>query len=148
MKNLQWDKFISTVIAGAGACANYFFGGWDMALKTVILLMVLDYITGLICAGKDKTLSSSIGFKGLGKKILILIIIAVGVSVDNIAGANGIIRSLVIFFYASMEGVSILENATRAGVPVPDKLKDMLVQLKEGNKKEMKAGDNGGYKEN
>lgn len=141
MKNLQWDKFISTVVAGAGACANYFFGGLDMALKTLLLLMVLDYITGLICAGKDKSLSSSAGFRGLAKKIIILIIVGVGVSVDNISGANGIIRSLVIFFYASMEGISILENAARAGVPVPDKLKDMLIQLKEGNKKEIRKGE-------
>ncbi|WP_283591350.1 phage holin family protein [Clostridium butanoliproducens] len=138
MKNLQWDRFISTVVAGAGTCANYFFGGLDMALKTLLLLMVLDYITGLICAGKDKSLSSSAGFKGLAKKIIILIIVGVGVSVDNATGANGIVRSMVIFFYASMEGISILENATRAGVPIPDKLKDMLVQLKEGNKKEIK----------
>lgn len=141
MKNLQWDKIISTVVAGAGACANYFFGGLDMALNTLLLLMVLDYITGLICAGKAKELSSSTGFKGLGKKVLILIIVGVAVSVDNISGTNGIIRSLVIFFYASMEGISILENASRAGVPVPEQLKDMLVQLKEGNKKEIKVQD-------
>lgn len=141
MKNLQWDRFISTVVAGAGACANYFFGELDMALKTLLLLMVLDYISGLICAGKDKSLSSSAGFKGLSKKMLILIIVAVGVSVDNATGANGIVRSMVIFFYASMEGISILENATRAGVPIPDKLKDMLIQLKEGNKKEIRKGE-------
>lgn len=135
---MKWDKILSTTIAGVGACANYFFGGWDMALKTLLLLMFLDYITGLICAGKDKTLSSSIGFKGLGKKILILIIVGVGVCIDNVTGAHGIVRSMVIFFYASMEGISILENATRAGVPVPEQLKEMLVQLKEGNKKEIK----------
>ncbi|WP_097025429.1 phage holin family protein [Clostridium peptidivorans] len=138
MKELQWDKITSTFIASLGACANYFFGGLDMTIKTLLLLMVLDYISGLICAGKDKTLSSSIGFKGLGKKIIILTIVALGVSIDNITGTNGIVRSLVVFFYASMEGISILENATRAGVPVPDKLKDMLIQLKEGNKKEIK----------
>lgn len=135
---MKWDKILSSIIAGLGACANYFFGGLDMALKTLLLLMVLDYITGLICAGKDKVLSSSTGFKGLGKKILILIIVGVGVSVDNATGTNGIVRSMVIFFYASMEGISILENATRAGVPVPEQLKEMLVQLKKGNKKEVK----------
>ena len=138
---MKWDKILSTIIAGAGACANYFFGGLDMALYTLLLLMVLDYISGLICAGKDKTLSSTTGFLGLGKKILILIIIGVGVSIDNFTGATGTIRSMVIFFYASMEGISILENATRAGVPVPDSLKDMLIQLKEGNKKEIKEQD-------
>ena len=142
MKSLQWDKIISTIIAGAGAFANYFFGGLDMALYTLLMLNVLDYITGLICAGKAKELSSSTGFKGLGKKVLILIIVGVAVSVDKIIGTNGTIRSLVIFFYASMEGISILENASRAGVPVPDALKDMLVQLKDGNKKGLKVGDN------
>lgn len=135
---MKWDKILSSIIAGLGACANYFFGGLDMALKTLLLLMVLDYITGLICAGKDKVLSSSTGFKGLCKKILILIIVGVSVSVDNATGTNGIVRSMVIFFYASMEGISILENATRAGVPVPEQLKEMLVQLKKGNKKEVK----------
>lgn len=146
---MKWDKITSIIVGGAGACANYFFGGFDMALKTLLLLMVLDYITGLICAGKDKNLSSSAGFKGLGKKIIILIIVGVGVSVDNTTGANGIIRSMVIFFYASMEGISILENATRAGVPVPEQLKQMLIQLKEGNKKgiKIKEGENVGYKE-
>lgn len=134
---MKWDKILSTTIAGVGACANYFFGGLDMALKTLLLLMLLDYVSGLICAGKDKTLSSSTGFKGLGKKILILIIVGVGMSVDNATGAHGIVRSMVIFFYASMEGISILENATRAGVPVPEQLKEMLIQLKEGNKKEI-----------
>ncbi|MBN3398167.1 phage holin family protein [Clostridium botulinum] len=138
---MKWDRILSTVIAGAGACANYFFGGLDMALKTLLLLMLLDYISGLICAGRDKTLSSSAGFKGLAKKIIILIIVGVGVSVDNATSANGIVRSMVIFFYASMEGISILENATRAGVPIPEQLKEMLVQLKEGNKKEIKEQD-------
>ncbi|APH23135.1 phage holin family protein [Clostridium botulinum] len=138
---MKWDRILSTVIAGAGACANYFFGGLDMALKTLLLLMLLDYISGLICAGRDKTLSSSAGFKGLTKKIIILIIVGVGVSVDNATSANGIVRSMVIFFYASMEGISILENATRAGVPIPEQLKDMLIQLKEGNKKEIKEQD-------
>lgn len=138
MDKIQWDKYLSLSIASLGTCANYIFGGFDMALQTLLLLMVLDYITGLICAGKDKTLSSSTGFKGLGKKIIILTVVGVGVSVDKITGTNGLVRTLVIFFYASMEGISILENAARAGVAVPDKLKDMLVQLKEGNKKEIK----------
>lgn len=142
MKNIQWDKYLSLGVASIATCANYIFGGWDMALQTLLLLMVLDYITGLICAGKDKTLSSSTGFRGLGKKIIILIVVGVGVSVDNITGTNGLVRSLVIFFYASMEGISILENAARAGVAVPDKLKDMLIQLKEGNKKATKKEEN------
>lgn len=135
---MKYDKILSGFAAVIGICVNYFFGGLDMALKTVLLLMVLDYISGLLCAGANKELSSKIGFRGLGKKIIILIIIALAVSVDNITKANGLVRTAVIFFYASMEGISILENAARLGVPVPDKLKDMLIQLKEGNKKEVK----------
>lgn len=134
---MKWDKHLSFTVASAGAVVNYLWGGWDMALQTLLALMVLDYITGIICAGKDKKLSSAIGFKGLGKKVMILVIVALGVQIDRMVGTNGIARSLVIFFYASMEGISILENATRAGVPVPEKLKDMLIQLKEGNKKEI-----------
>lgn len=135
---MKFDKIFSTAIAGLGACANYFLGGWDMALRTLLFLMVLDYITGLICACKDDNLSSSIGFRGLSKKMIILIIVGLGVSVDNMTGTDGIVRSLVIFFYASMEGISILENATRMGVPIPERLKEMLVQLKDGEKKEIK----------
>lgn len=135
---MKWDRLTSAGIAGIGTLINYFYGGWDIALQTLLLLMALDYVTGIICAAKDHTVSSSVGFKGLTKKILILIIVAVSVSVDKITGLNGLARSLVIFFYAGMEGISILENASRAGVPVPEKLKDMLVQLKEGNKKEVK----------
>ncbi|MBE6068854.1 MAG: phage holin family protein [Clostridium lundense] len=138
MKELQWDKILSTSIAASGVCINYLFGGWDMAFQTLLLLMFLDYITGLICAGKDKTLSSATGFKGLGKKMVTLIIVALGVAIDNMTGTNGVVRSLLIFFYASMEGISILENAARAGVQFPPQLKDMLIQLKEGNKKEIK----------
>ena len=136
---MKWDKYFSFCMASFGAIVNYLWGGWDMALQTLLGLIVLDYITGLICAGKDQMLSSAIGFRGLGKKVLILIIVAVSVLIDRILGTSGIARSLVIFFYASMEGISILENAARVGVPVPDKLKDMLVQLKEGNKKEIKG---------
>ena len=135
---MKWDKYFSFCVGSIGAVGNYLWGGWDMALQTLIGLMILDYITGIICAGKDQMFSSAIGFRGLGKKVVILIVVAVAVLIDRIIGTNGIARSLVIFFYASMEGISILENAARVGVPVPDKLKEMLVQLKEGNKKGIK----------
>lgn len=135
---MNLDRITSAIVAVLGTCAKYAFGGLDMALQTLLWMMALDYGTGLICAGKSKTLSSSTGFKGLGKKTVILAIVALGVAIDNITGTNGLVRNLIILFYASMEGISILENATRMGIPFPEQLKDMLIQLKDGNKKEIK----------
>lgn len=133
---MKWDKTVSGIIAVCGGTLSYLFGGWDMALKTLLIFMGFDYLTGIICAIKDKKLSSEIGFKGLLKKVMILIVVAVGVQVDNMTGVNGLVRSFVIFFYVSMEGISILENAARMDVGIPDKLREVLLQLKEGNKKE------------
>ena len=135
---MKWDKILSSGVGICGVMANYLWGGWDVALKTLLLFMLLDYITGLICATKDKQLSSAIGFNGILKKVMILIVVAVAVNVDSIVGTSGLARSLVIFFYVSMEGISILENAARMDVGIPDTLKDLLLQLKEGEKKEVK----------
>lgn len=132
---MKYEKLISGIFAIFGGIANYLWGGWDMFLKTLLLFMVLDYILGIMCGTKDKKLSSETAFKGIFKKIAILIVIAVAVSIDQITNAQGLVRGTVIFFYAGLEGISILENATRIGVPVPDRLKDTLVQLKDGNKK-------------
>ena len=132
---MKWDKIASTILGLFGGVANYLWGGWDMALKTLILFMLLDYILGMLCGYRNKKLSSETAFKGIFKKIAILIVISVSVSMDNITNSQGLIRGLVIFFYAGLEGISILENASCMGVPVPDKLRDSLIQLKEGNKK-------------
>lgn len=131
----KFETMTSVVVAFGGTIVNYFLGGWDLALKTMILFMALDYILGVICGGKKKTLSSQIAFNGILKKVAILFVIAVGVALDNVVGAQGILRSLVLFFYIGLEGISILENAASLGVPIPEKLKDSLSQLKEGNKK-------------
>lgn len=133
---MKTDKIFSTTVAIFGSMVNYLWGGWDMALRTLLLFMLLDYVLGVICGAKDKKLSSDTAYKGIFKKITILIVVAVGVSLDNVANAQGLIRGLVIFFYMGLEGISILENAGRMGVPIPEKLKDTLIQLKEGNKKE------------
>jgi len=132
---MKWDKILSTSLAILGGCVNYLWGGWDMVLKTLVLFMVLDYVLGVICGFKDKKLSSAVAFKGIFKKITILIVIAVAVHLDNLFNTQGTVRSMAIFFYAGLEGISILENAGRMGVPIPEKLKEALVQLKEGNKK-------------
>lgn len=138
---MKWDKVVSAIIAVAGSMTNYILGGLDLALQTLLLFMLFDYLTGLICAIKDKELSSEIGFKGLFKKIMILVIVGVGVGLDKILGTSGAVRSLVIFFYISMEGISILENAARMDVGIPERLREVLLQLKEGNKKELKESD-------
>jgi len=126
---MKTDRFFSSVIAIFGSMVNYLWGGWDMALRTLLLFMLLDYILGVICGIRDKKLSSDTAYKGIFKKITILIVVAVGVSLDNITNAQGLIRGLVIFFYMGLEGISILENAARMGVPIPDKLKDVLKYL-------------------
>lgn len=134
---MKWDKILASTIGVCGGLANYLWGGWDMALKALLTFMVLDHILGVLCGFKEKKLSSEVAFKGIFKKVTILIIVAVAVVVDGIAGANSAIRGITIFFYVALEGISIFENAGRMGVPIPEKLKDALVQLKEGNKKEV-----------
>lgn len=135
---MKWDKTVSGIIAVFGSIVNYLWGGWDMALRTLFLFMVLDYVLGVICGFKEKELSSEVAFRGILKKVTILIIVAVAVSLDNTFNTQGTIRSMAIFFYSGLEGISILENAGRMGVPIPDRLKDALIQLKEGNKKEVR----------
>ena len=136
---MRWNRMVSLGMAGFGTMANYLWGGVDVALKTLLLFMFFDYITGLICATKDKCLSSAIGFNGILKKVMILIVVAVAFNLDNIINTDGLVRSLVIFFYVSMEGISILENAARMNVGVPDELRDKLLQLRDGEKKEYKG---------
>lgn len=135
---MKWDKIVSGIIGIGGSLVNYLWGGWDMTLKILITFMVLDYVLGVICGFKEKQLSSETAFNGILKKVTILIIVAVGTSIDNTLNAQGVIRSAVMFFYVGLEGISITENAGRMGVPIPEQLKDALVQLKEGNKKEVK----------
>lgn len=129
---------IGAMGAGLGGLFAWLFGAWEIGLQILITLMILDYVSGLICGTKDKQLSSSIGFAGLKKKFTMLIILIVGVLVDRLLGQGWIFRTLVIYFYITMEAISILENAARLNVPIPPKLKDALVQLQEGNKKEIK----------
>lgn len=135
---MKWDKLFSGTIAVLGTLAAKFWGGWDDNLSLLLTFMTLDYILGVICGYKEKCLSSEVGFKGILKKVTILIVVAVGVKIDVTTNMNGLIRNMIIYFYVGLDGISILENASRMGVPIPEKLKDALIQLKEGNKKEVK----------
>mgnify|MGYP001315052142 FL=1 len=124
-----WN-WIQVAIAAAGGWLGYFLGGWDGFLYALLAFVVIDYITGLMCAVLDKKLSSEVGFRGIFKKVLIFSLVAIGNIVDkSVIGDGSVIRTAVIFFYLSNEGVSILENAAHIGLPVSQKLKDILEQL-------------------
>lgn len=136
MKDI-WS-FIQVIFVAIGGWFGYFLGGWDGFLYALVSFVVIDYITGLMCAVIDKKLSSEVGFRGIFKKVIIFSLVAIGHIIDkNLIGDGSVIRTAVIFFYLSNEGVSILENAVNIGLPIPQKLKDILAQLsnKGGNEK-------------
>lgn len=128
MKNIF--NFITGTLA---TTLVYFLGGWDIALQTLIIVIGLDYLTGVCKAIYNKKLNSTISFKGIVKKIGYLIIVAVAVELDNITGNTGAIRTLVIYFFVANEGISILENWGSMGLPLPQKVFDVLEQLKTEN---------------
>lgn len=117
--------------AGIGTLLTWLFGGWELGLQILIACMTLDYIMGLMCGYKGKELSSKRGFNGLRKKFTILIILILAVLLDRLIGQEWLFRTMVIYFYVAMEGLSILENAAILEVPIPGKLKDALVQLQD-----------------
>ena len=131
-----WN-WTQAAIAAAGGGLGYFLGGWDGFLYALLAFVAIDYVTGLMCAVLDKKLSSEVGFRGIFKKVLIFSLVAIGNIVDqSVIGDGSVIRTAVIFFYLSNEGVSILENAAHIGLPVPQKLKDILEQLHNRSDKE------------
>jgi toxin secretion/phage lysis holin len=128
---------IQAGLAGVGGFLGWFLGGMDGFLYALIAFVVLDYLTGVMCAITDKELSSNVGFKGIFRKILIFMMVGVGHLVDSqIIGDGSVLRTAVIFFYLSNEGISLLENAGHLGLPIPEKLKDVLAQLHNRNDKE------------
>ena len=128
---------INTIFTGVCTALTYFFGGWDIAIAVLITFMVLDYLTGVIIAIINKKLSSHIGFKGLAKKLFIVVILVVGVLLDRLIN-NGewIFRSLIAYFYIANEGISIIENIAVLGVPIPQKVIDILEQIKDKHDKD------------
>ena len=124
-----WNT-IQLVITAIGGWLGYFLGGCDGLLYALIAFVVIDYITGVMCAIADKTLSSEVGFKGICRKVLIFLLVGIANIIDvQVLGAPGVLRTAVIFFYLSNEGVSLLENAAHLGLPVPDAIKTVLEQL-------------------
>lgn len=127
-------NWISVVLGIVGGYISHWLGGWDVLLRTIVFLAILDYVTGLIKGIYLKRLSSEIGFKGLLKKIVMFIVIAVAFVIQELIGGTIPLREVVIVFYIANEGISLLENAA-IFVPIPEKLKDVLLQLRDGEEK-------------
>ena len=124
-----WNT-VQLAFAAVGGWLGYFLGGCDGLLYALIAFVAIDYITGVMCAISDKTLSSEVGFKGICRKVLIFLLVGIGNIIDvQVLGSPGVLRTAVIFFYLSNEGVSLLENAAHLGLPVPDAIKTLLEQL-------------------
>ena len=126
-----WNT-IQLVFAAIGGWLGWFLGGCDGLLYALIAFMVIDCITGVMCAISDHTLSSEVGFKEICRKVLIFLLVGVANVLDvQVIGTGSVLRTAVIFFYISNEGVSLLENAGHLGLSIPKKLKDILAQLHE-----------------
>lgn len=134
--DLIWTK-VQIAITALGGWLGYFLGGMDGLLIALLIFAVLDYITGIMCAIADRKLSSAVGFKGICRKVLIFALVGVGHVLDTqVVGTGSALRSAVICWYLSNEGISILENAAHLGLPVPDKLRTVLEQLHDRNEKD------------
>ena len=128
MKEL-WNT-AQVIFTAIGGWLGYFLGGCDGLLIALVVFVVVDYLTGVMCAVSDKKLSSEVGFKGICRKVLIFLLVGIANIVDvQVIGTGSVLRTAVIFFYLSNEGVSLLENAAHLGLPVPEKMKDILAQL-------------------
>ena len=132
-----WNT-IQLIFTAVGGWLGYFLGGCDGLLYALLAFVVIDYITGVMCAITDKKLSSAVGFKGICRKVLIFLLVGIANILDlQVIGTGSILRTAVIFFYISNEGVSLLENAAYLGLPIPEKIKTVLEQLHDRAEKEV-----------
>lgn len=130
---------IQLIFSVLGGWFGYFLGGCDGLLYTLLAFTAMDYITGVMCAVNDKTLSSEVGFRGICRKVLIFMLVGIANILDaDVVGTGSVLRTAVIFFYISNEGVSLLENAAHLGLPVPEKIKTVLEQIHDRAEKEDK----------
>ena len=131
-----WNT-IQLIFTAVGGWLGYFLGGCDGLLYALIAFVVIDYITGVMCAIIDRKLSSAVGFKGIFRKVLIFLLVGFANIIDvQVIGTGAVLRTAVIFFYISNEGVSLLENAGHLGLPIPEKIKTVLEQLHDRAEKE------------
>lgn len=131
-----WNA-VQFMFAAVGGWLGYFLGGCDGLLYALIAFAVIDYITGVMCAVNDRKLSSAVGFKGICRKVLIFLLVGIANILDiHVVGTGSVLRTAVIFFYISNEGVSLLENVSHLGLPVPEKIKEVLEQLHDRSESE------------
>lgn len=136
----EFWNMIQFLFAGIGGWLGYFLGGCDGLLIALLLFVITDYITGVMCAIADKKLSSAVGFKGICRKVLIFLLVGIANILDmQVIGTGSVLRTAVIFFYISNEGVSLFENAGHLGLPIPVKIKSVLEQLHD--RAEQEVGD-------
>ena len=136
----EFWNMIQFLFAGIGGWLGYFLGGCDGLLIALLLFVITDYITGVMCAIADKKLSSAVGFKGICRKVLIFLLVGIANILDmQVIGTGSVLRTAFIFFYISNEGVSLLENAGHLGLPIPVKIKSVLEQLHD--RAEQEVGD-------
>jgi len=129
--------FLQMAFAAIGGWLGWFLGGYDGFLYALIIFVVVDYVLGVMCAVLEKHLSSDVGARGIFKKVVIFSLVGVAYIIDqNIIGDGSAIRNAIIFFYLSNEGISIIENASRLGLPIPEKLRGILEQLRDGGDKD------------
>ena len=131
-----WNT-IQLIFSAVGGWLGYFLGGCDGLLYALIAFVVIDYVTGVMCAIINRELSSAVGFKGIFRKVLIFLLVGIANIIDvQVIGTGAALRTAVIFFYISNEGVSLLENAGHLGLPIPEKIKTVLEQLHDRAEKE------------
>lgn len=131
-----WNA-IQMVFTAIGGWLGYFLGGCDGLVVALVVFVVADYLTGVMCASSEKKLSSEVGFRGICRKVLIFILVGIANILDvQVIGTGSVLRTAIIFFYISNEGISLLENAGRLGLPIPEKLKLVLEQLHNESEKE------------
>jgi toxin secretion/phage lysis holin len=133
----EFWNLIQFIFTAVGGWLGYFLGGCDGLLIALVVFVAVDYLTGVMCAVSDKKLSSEVGFKGICRKVLIFLLVGIANILDaQVIGTGSVLRTAVIFFYLSNEGVSLLENAAHLGLPVPEKIKTVLEQLHDRAEKE------------
>ena len=133
----EFWNLIQFIFTAVGGWMGYFLGGCDGLLIALVVFVAVDYLTGVMCAVSDKKLSSEVGFKGICRKVLIFLLVGIANILDaQVIGTGSVLRTAVIFFYLSNEGVSLLENAAHLGLPVPEKIKTVLEQLHDRAEKE------------
>ncbi|OQM47543.1 holin [Anoxybacillus sp. UARK-01] len=136
------DVIYKTGAAVIGAVVGFLFGGWSELLSILLAFVIIDYVTGTMAAYKEGSLRSAVGFKRIPKKVMIFLLVAVGHLIDRVVGTNGLFRDATIFFYLANEALSIIENAGRIGLPVPEQMKQAIEVLKGKSEKGVDNGEN------